>query len=107
MIKLSASRAVAVEGACMLPLCFVFSLLPLVTYISLDAFSEYSPQNIHQALQQIDNRLRNIDNHLRDIGDHVRIGLAQNANLRVINRNTRLQAPLQLLPVQKTVSLVL
>jgi len=52
----------------------------------------------------MDNRLGNMDNRLQNIDEHVRIGLAQTANLHVLSRNTRLQAPLQLLPLQKTVS---
>lgn len=71
-----------------------------------DAAVEFCPQNIFHALQQIIQRLGNVDNTLHNIDNHVNIGLAQTANLRIISRNTRLQAPLQLLPLKKTVSLV-
>ena len=64
----------------------------------LDAAVE--PQDIFHALQQqINERLGNIDNRLQNIDNHVKIGLAQPANVRIVSRNTRLQAPLQLTPV--------
>jgi hypothetical protein len=84
---------------------FAFPLVSSIAYIfKLDAAVEYCPQNIFHALQQINQRLGNVDNSLQNIDNHVKIGLAQTANLRIVSRNTRLQAPLQLLPLQKTVS---
>jgi hypothetical protein len=79
---------------------------------NLDAAVEYTPQNvahalqqINHALQQINNRLENIEDSLQNIDGRVKVGIAQTANIRIVSRNTRLQAPLQLLPLQKTVSL--
>jgi hypothetical protein len=62
-----------------------------------DAAVEYFPQDIFHELQQIDHRLGNID-------DNFKINLAHTANLRAINHNMQLQTPLQLLPLQKSVS---
>ena len=60
----------------------------------LDAAVEYCPQNIFHALQEINQHLGNMDNMLQNIDNHINIGLAQIANLCIVSRNTRLQAPL-------------
>jgi septal ring factor EnvC (AmiA/AmiB activator) len=100
-------------------------------YTHLDAAVEYSPHDIVQTLNQIDNRLQNISNHVHDIDqrtegmdqriggmdqrmatmntritaitDTLKSGFAHTANLRILGRNTRLQAPNVLAPLQKTV----
>jgi len=100
------------------------------SYTYLDAAVEYSPQNIAQTLQQINNHLQGINRRIRDIDERMegmeggmeeglaelnalvktmdqtlQVGQAHTANLRIINRNARLQTPNVLEPLQKTVHL--
>jgi len=85
-------RATAVESACKLHI--VHNETSLRTL--LDATVEYMPQNLVQILQQMNLRLRNINECAQNMDLQMQTGFAQTANLRIINRNTRLQAPLEL-----------
>lgn len=90
--------------------------------IHLDATIEYSPNNIIQTLNQINNRLETISNcvwgidqrtevidghiatinrRMTSINETLAIGHALTANLRIVNRNTRLQQLVE--PLRKTV----
>jgi hypothetical protein len=113
MVKTATSRAVAVSTSCkfQVPISTCIRAINANIPFKLVAAAEFYPQDIFNALQQInqrlgvmEQRLGDMDNSLHNIDDHVKIGLAQTANLRIVSRNTRLQAPLQLLPLQKTVS---
>ena len=112
-----------------LPVCWPCFCLTLPAYmIHVDAAVEYSPHDIAQTLNRIHDRLEDISNRVQDIDgrmegmgermevmdnrinnrfttiqETLQIGHAQTANLRIINRNTRLQAPNTLQPLQKTV----
>ena len=112
MIQTASFRAVAVETACMFCISTGTIINSLYT-LKLDAAAEFCQQKVFYALHQIDQRLGNLDQHLgnmdnslQNIDNNVKIGLAQTANLRIVSCNTCLQAPLQLQPLQKTVSSV-
>ncbi len=97
MVIAAPSRAAVVESSCAHMVLFYYLILA-DTY-TLDWFIIYTPQNLLQALQQIDARLS-------DIGQHMRAGNAQNGNTRIISRNSRVISPLQFCPLQKTVILI-
>jgi hypothetical protein len=115
MVDSAHARAVALDSTCMLAM--FLSYFTSSYMIHVDAAVEYSPLNIAQTLNQINNRLENISNRVQDIDERtegmdermtamdetLRIGLAHTANLRIVNRNTRLQSPNMLEPLQKTV----